>query len=94
MPIRPQQFIRILKHELYVGAKAFLVALCAFVIGGLITISLFMLLHAVGWLGREDRPWALTNENEEFAFKMTFVFSMFLGSQLIFYLLKLFSKRS
>ncbi len=94
MPIRSQQFIKILKRELYIGAKGCLVVLCAFVIGGVITISLFMLLHAVGWLGREDGSWALTNENEEFAFKMTFAFSMFLGGQLIFYLLKLFDKSS
>jgi hypothetical protein len=94
MPIRSQQFIRILKHELYIGAKGCLLCLCAFVIGALITIPLFALLHVTGWLEREDGAWACTNEDEEFIFKIIFVFSFFLGSQLIFYLLKLFSKRS
>jgi hypothetical protein len=94
MSIRPQQLIGMLKRELYVAAKVLLVTFCAFVIGGLITISLFMLLHAGGWLGRENGAWALTAENEEFAFKMTFVLAMFLGGELIVYLLKVLGKSS
>lgn len=94
MPIRPQQLMSMLKRELYVVAKVSLVTFCAFVIGGLITISFFMLLHAGGWLGREDGSWVLTSENEEFAFKMTFVLAMFLGAELIFYFLKVFGKSS
>ena len=72
--------------------KCLLAGLCAFVIGGLITIPLYALLHAVGWLGRNGSPWG--NENKEFIFKSIYLLAMLVSVYLLFYLQKIISKPS
>ena len=81
-----------LKKHISNYVKCMLVGLCAFVVGGLITIPLYALLHVTGWLGRDGSPWG--NENKEFIFKTIYLLSTTLGVYLLFYLQKLFSKPS
>lgn len=81
-----------LKRHISNYVKCVLVGLCAFAIGGLITIPFYALLHVAGWLGRNGSPWG--NENKEFIFKMIYLLSTTLGVYLVFYLQKLLCKSS
>lgn len=79
-----------LKQHLSIHLKCWLVGFCSFVMGGLITVPLYALLHAFGWLGQDGSQWA--NDNKEFMFKMFYLLSMLLSVYLLSYLQKLFGK--